>query len=58
MDLDKLVSSFQSIISEGLKAALPEAEKEVPAINEAITKEQKIKERDTLNELGLAIKRR
>lgn len=58
MDLDKLVSSFQSIISEGLKAALPEAEKEVSAINEAITKEQKIKERDTLNELGLAIKRR
>lgn len=57
MNLDELISSFQSTITEGLKAATPSSEKQPTA---AIPQQKipKIKEKDSMNQIGLAIKRR
>lgn len=57
MDLDKLASSFQSVITEGLKAAIPESQ-DTPAAAQIKGKIPKVKEKDSMNEIGLAIKRR
>lgn len=57
MDLEQLISSFQSTITKGLSAAMASSSEEPTA---ALPKPKipKVKEKDPMNEIGLAIKRR
>lgn len=57
MDLEQLISSFQSTITKGLNAAMASSSEEPTA---ALPKPKipKVKEKDPMNEIGLAIKRR
>lgn len=57
MDLEQLISSFQSTITKGLNAAMASSSEE-PTAASPKPKIPKVKEKDSMNEIGLAIKRR
>lgn len=57
MDIKSLMSSFQDTISNALNAAIPTEIKQEEELA-ADKRESKIYEKDSMNEIGLAIKRR